>query len=164
MRVDVLELLSTIVFVVLKEENDKILYTIVMVGDGAYMVDGHLTKIRSDGNAPDYMAYHLEQDFENVWRSFHVISGETVGDVAIMTDGYDSFRLIENGMNRDLTVEEYEKVLDTLLLETKLMKSEAMLSRLLNILEKDMVGLFHYDDLTIVRYIKETFFQELNKL
>lgn len=145
------ELLSTIVFLI----NFGSKYTIVMVGDGAYMIDGHLTKIRSEGNAPDYLAYHLDEDFNKIWKSFHIISGETEGDIAIMTDGYDSFRKTENGMNRDLSSEEYENVLDTLLLEKKLIKSQAMLSRLLNILENEMPGLFHFDDLTIIRFIKD---------
>jgi hypothetical protein len=134
------EILSTIIFSI-TNFNTKESF-IVISGDGAYMFNGELLEI-DQNNTPDYIAYHLNETIENVWNTFHTKNLKDTKDLSLMSDGIFSFKK-EN-------ISSTEEPIKSLLIEDKLIKSEAMLPRICNILDKN--GYYHYDDLSIVRLI-----------
>ena len=71
-----------------------------------------------------------------------------------MSDGIESFKkLNEDNFNNWLTQDEHNFLVDKLLIDKKLLKSDAMLARKMNILENK--GYNHFDDLSIIRIIDE---------
>ena len=140
-----LEIVSTFIIAFVKENEA---YFIVS-GDGCIMVDNEEIKLESDNNAPDYLAYHLEENVNDVYekniKKFKFNSFEK--SISICSDGIYSFR--KPGEEK-LDVD--NKIIETLLLDDKLMGSDAMLARKYNILMKE--GYSNYDDLSIVRFIK----------
>ena len=117
------EILSTINFSVTKI-SDKNSF-VVLSGDGAYSINGELTNI-DQNNQPDYISYHLNEPFENVWETFTKKEFKNVEDISIMSDGIFSFK--------KEAITETEKPINSLLNEKKLIKSKAMLPRLRRIL------------------------------
>ena len=134
------EILSTIVFSITDLSTKESF--IIVSGDGAYMINEELVEV-DQNNQPDYIAYHLNKTFENVWSTFYTQNYSDVDDISVVSDGIFTFK--NEGI---LSIEE---PINSLLKEQKLIKSEAMLPRLCNILDRK--GYYHYDDLSIVRLI-----------
>ena len=93
------------------------------------------------GNAPNYMAYYLnDENIDRFMSSLFIQKTENFSDISICTDGIDTF-------NTSSEINAF----DFLIKDKSLIKSEAMLSRKCNILENK--GINHKDDFTIVRII-----------
>jgi len=140
---DPLELLSTVILTVIRDGRVFVLVS----GDGCfYISDGKSaeeTKIESPGNAPDYLAYHLNS-IEEALLSTKEYTFEMQKTFSICSDGIYSFTDKEK---KDVS----SRVIESLLYEETLIKSEAMLARKYNMLLKE--GYSNYDDLSIVRFI-----------
>lgn len=180
--VSVDEILSTLVLSVVKryeypdnlrleKDTNEIIYNdkkveydvcVALSGDGAYFIEGKLNVIDSAENKPDYISYHLNEGIGDAWRTMKIFN-HTVKDIsnfAVMSDGIESFKILnpETNINNWLTEEEEKFMIDKLLIDDKLIKSDAMLPRKMNILEKE--GYNHFDDLSIIRIIKDEVVQE----
>jgi hypothetical protein len=141
-----LELLSTIVFAVINPITDEA-YCVIS-GDGLIYVNGHSYE-RDDivNNAPDYMAVYTNPDHPGMLGSLMKFRIDNVKDLSVCSDGIDTF--LDGKGNRS----DKQYIRENLLEGDFLHKSEAMLSRRINILSKKD-KLIHYDDISIVRYIK----------
>lgn len=138
------EILSTVVFAIIDtRKNDA--YCIIS-GDGMIFVNGHPYEKVSKDNMPDYMAYYLNGEkpgFLGSLMKFHV---EDVKDLSVCSDGIGTF------LRGDGTRVENSIIYEKLLTGDFLQKSEAMLARRINLIEKNE-GFMHFDDISIVRYI-----------
>lgn len=138
------ELLSTFIFLIFDKEKSELIITIS--GDGSYIINDELVTI-DQNNQPNYLIYNINKIYNDIKKTFTISKYEGfVKNIAIMSDGIDSFKNSTNEFDNDLPV-------NKLLKENKLIKSEAMLSRILNILNKE--GYYNFDDLSIVRIINE---------
>jgi hypothetical protein len=137
------EILSTIVFSMIDLKSNETYF--LVSGDGMYSFNKILQKI-DQNNTPDYISYHLQEDFEKVWKTFTIkFFNDKIFDISVSSDGLDSYNEIEN---IDISP------IDSYLFQENFIKSEVMLSRVYNILENK--GFSHYDDLSIVRVIIST--------
>ena len=110
---------------------------------GAYMINDEIYNIEQN-NQPDYLSYHLLDDIDDIYKSFHIRKGfSQLKNFAVMSDGIYSFKK-DNNLDCIIPIKK-------LLRDDALINSEAMLPRICNILKND--GYNHYDDLTIVRLI-----------
>ena len=136
------EILSTIILTIIKDNNAYI----IVSGDGCLMVDKDEYKLESPENTPDYLAYHLSENVLDVYDlNIKKFAFENIEDnLAICSDGIYSFR----HPDQQYTIKD---VIECLLDDKSLLKSDAMLSRKYNILIKN--GFSNYDDLSIVRFI-----------
>lgn len=139
LELDELELLSTMVLAVIRDGNAYI----TVSGDGCVKYDETILIVESEDNAPDYLGHHIGNYKESIksLKEYEVTFKETL---SICSDGIFSFTN-ENKENMSLNV------IQSLLEDRALLKSEAMLARKYNLLLKE--GLVHYDDLSIVRFI-----------
>jgi hypothetical protein len=140
LMLDELELLSTAIIAVIREDKASV----IVSGDGVIIHEGKPIIIESEGNAPDYLAYH----FDNLAKAgesfkFYDFDLEDKG-LSICTDGMMSFR------NPD-PFAHMPRVSDFLLRDESLKTSEAMLGRKYNMLAKE--GYTNYDDVSIVRFM-----------
>ena len=134
------ELLSTIVFSMIDLSANE---TYILVsGDGVYSINKKIVRIEQD-NTPDYISYHLDEEFSQIWNTFHfAYFKEEIKDILVSSDGIDSYNNTKN---------EIVTHIDSLILDENFIRSEMMLSRTYNILENK--GFTHYDDLGIVRVL-----------
>ena len=139
------EILSTIVFAII-DLNTNSAYCLIS-GDGLIYVDGKKYEKISKDNMPDYLAYYTNYNIPNYRQSIYEFKVENVKDLSVCSDGIQSF-VDEKGIKVN---EEF--IFENLLKDNFLSKSEAMLSRKVNIIQKNYSYL-HFDDLSIVRYIK----------
>ena len=134
-----LEMLSTMILVVVEDNNAYVLVS----GDGCIYIDGKEIKIESPGNAPNYLAYHLENELDG-FLSLKEYNFKIEHTISVCSDGVYSF----TDKNKE---EATPRIIESLLFEENLIKSEAMLGRKYNLLLKE--GYSNYDDLSIVRFI-----------
>lgn len=135
-----MELLSTAIIAVARGNKASISVS----GDGLIVQEGKPIVIESEGNAPDYLAYHFDKLAEALETlQFYDFDIEDKG-FSICSDGMLSFR------NPD-PMAHMPRVSDFLLRDESLKASEAMLARKYNLLVKE--GYTHYDDLSIVRFM-----------
>lgn len=138
-----LEIVSTFILTIIKDDQAYV----IVSGDGCIIVDKDEYKLESIGNAPDYLAYHLNENVIDVYKNNvkKFIFNNIKNGLSICSDGIYSFRNVEP------TVSATKDVIEDLLHDKMLLKSDAMLSRKYNILVKN--GYSNYDDLSIVRFI-----------
>lgn len=138
-----LELVSTMIICIIRGNEVYILSS----GDGVIKVDDKLIILESKENAPDYLAYYLDEvdTAKGMLEHTNQYSFTFEKDVSICTDGICSFR---DSIKSDVT----SHVIDSLLNDRTLLGSEAMLSRRFNILSK--LGYRNFDDVGIVRFIR----------
>lgn len=140
-----LEIVSTFIIVFIRDNKA---YFIVS-GDGCIMVDEQEIKIESEQNAPNYLAYHLDNSdvfdvYENNIKKYQF---DNFNDsISICSDGIYSFRKKDED---DCT----PTIIQNLLIDKNLIISDAMLARKYNVLIKQ--GYSNYDDLSIIRFIKQ---------
>ena len=139
LELETLELLSTMILAVVRKDKAYILVS----GDGCVLVDDEEYKIESPGNAPDYLAYHLDR-LREAQESMKTYDVTFTKSLSICTDGIYSFT-DEN--KEDVSY----SVIKALLKDETLLKSDAMLARKYNLLTKADVT--NYDDLSIIRFI-----------
>lgn len=141
LQLDTLEVLSTMIICFIQDNK----VDVYIIGDGCVKIDDRHFKYESEGNAPDYPAYHVN---DSILLGDYVKELHTtfVKDVSICSDGIYSFK------GPDLTTDYFSVVDEKLLQDVSLINSEAMLGRKYNMLTKQ--GLSNYDDISIVRFIK----------
>lgn len=122
---------------------------IIVIGDGAVYQDGQL-HVFDQENRPDYLGYHLEEDFENWFaQQKQQIFIDDFQNLSISSDGILSFAPFDG--------ETYLNTLDPihfLLDDPQYAEKENMLEKKVRILEKEY-GLKPMDDLAIIRLVKE---------
>jgi len=145
LMLDEKELLTTLIIVLYhKKEKQGIVLT---VGDGIVCINGKIFDYDRD-NKPDYLAYHLKENFENWYgNQTQKIFFNDLNDVSIATDGISSFI---NVKKKDHS-EEINPT-DYLLLDKTNIDSEEMLNMKLKKLEH-YYGMKPTDDLAIIRII-----------
>ncbi|WP_440132951.1 protein phosphatase 2C domain-containing protein [Chitinophaga sancti] len=126
------EMLTTII-VFLLDHNAG---TGLIVGDGVVSIDGEVTIFEQD-NKPDYLGYHLQEDFEIWYTKQAIMNVASFKDLSISTDGISSFMALEGG----------ETDLDPI---AYLLFDSGVLEKKLKYLEHQ-VGLRPTDDLAIIR-------------
>lgn len=138
LMLDTLEILSTMVFAVVRGGQAYILVS----GDGCIMTEDQHVKIESEGNAPDYLAYHLIRKSEALLavKEYELFFKDSL---SICSDGIYSFTKDREDMSQEVT--------DSLLKDKSFLKSDAMLARKYNLLTKE--GITNYDDLSIIHFI-----------
>lgn len=136
------ELLSTLILMV--ADTAKLHTCIVIIGDGSVAEGGKIHRF-DHSDRPDYLAYHLSERFES-WFPGHTqrLDVQDFDDIAIATDGIDSFATLTRHVPPNLDVPAY------LLLDTSLADQDGMLDMKLKLLA-NQYGLHPADDLSIIR-------------
>ncbi len=142
LMLDTLELLSTLIMMLYNDDTQEAF--VISIGDGFVMINGEIHEIDQD-NRPDYLAYHLGEDFEE-WYAHqqHIFFVDRPEEIALSTDGVDTFQ----GLRPRLP--EGFKVLDYLLLDREFEQNANMLGKKCNILETKY-GLLPADDVSVIR-------------
>ena len=150
------ELLSTMIFGVLDVTNDK--GYIVFIGDGMATINNEIVII-DQNNTPDYLAYYLDLkiSLDDFWINHcKVKMFSKIEDISIASDGILSYQRKYQNEAGIFTIDNSqvpsEIAIKSLCQNNDLIKSEVMLPRKHNILERD--GYFHSDDVSIVRIIQ----------
>lgn len=104
------ELLSTLLLGIIDTQNHSA--EVLVLGDGLVCYNGQLIEFEQ-GDKPDYLAYHLSEDFEE-WYSQQKqrLSLSSIKDLSISTDGIFTFK---NLMNKSKQLPEQE-IIHTLLI------------------------------------------------
>lgn len=146
LMLDEKELLSTLIILIYDIKKDK--GFILAIGDGIICINGNITEFDRN-NKPDYLAYHLHEDFET-WYSClsQKISFNHLDDVSIATDGISSFSKIKK-----TDPDEVINFMEYLMIDQKNNDTEDMLNKKLKQLEHQY-GIKPTDDLAIIRMIK----------
>jgi hypothetical protein len=146
LMLDEKELLTTLILLLYDTKKNE--GVILCIGDGLVYINGEITEFERD-NKPDYLAYHLKENFENWYENqTQKIFFNDLEDVCIATDGISSFITVKK-------TDHDEKInpIDYLLLDKTNIDSEEMLSMKLKKLEH-YYGLKPTDDLAIIRILK----------
>ena len=141
------ELLSTLILGVINSKLREA--NIIVIGDGLISINGELKEF-DQKNKPDYIGYHINEDFEN-WMISQTqnLTATNIEDLSISTDGIYSFRKFD--LEEYSNIEEYE-IIDILLNQRYLVDNERMLLNNLLKIEKEY-GLKPTDDISIIRVI-----------
>lgn len=146
LMLDEKELLSTLIILVYDITKDE--GFILTIGDGVVCINGNITEFDRN-NRPDYLAYHLYEDFEEWYsRQSQKLFFDCLDDVSIATDGILSFSKIKKTNS-----EEMINFAEYLMIDRQNSETEEMLNRKLKQLEHQY-GVKPTDDLAIVRIIK----------
>lgn len=143
---DKYDLLSTLILLIWDELQNA--GHVLVIGDGLVYHDGQVHHF-DQGNQPDYLGYHLEEDFE-AWfaqqnQQLHIPDFQ---NLSICSDGILSFAPFDNGV--------YPGAPDPIhfLLESRQHEEKIkMLDKKVSILEKEY-GVKPTDDLAIIRLMK----------
>lgn len=147
MMLDEKELLTTLIILLYHEKENK--GVVLSIGDGIVCINGKITEFDSD-NKPYYLAYHLNENFENWYAGLHQkIFFNELSDVSIATDGLLSFSKVKKTESQ-----ENINCIDYLLLDRSQDETEEMLNKKLKRLEHHY-GVKPTDDLAIIRIIKK---------
>jgi len=123
--------------------------TIIVIGDGAVYQDGQL-HVFDQENRPDYLGYHLEEDFESWFaQQKQLIHVKGFENLSISSDGILSFAPFDDG-EYPLTPNPVYFLLE----DAQFVENENMLDKKVRILEKQH-GLKPMDDLAIIRLVKD---------
>lgn len=141
------ELLTTLILAIVDRRGPQA--EVLVVGDGLVACDEEI-KTFDQENKPDYLGYHLRENFSDWWNlQTQRIRCTDFLDLALTTDGILSFRPFSPDPYRPVSDEE----ITTFLLTTRDEgDSETMYRRKLLYI-RDEFGLEPTDDLTVVRYI-----------
>ncbi|NML69744.1 protein phosphatase 2C domain-containing protein [Chryseobacterium sp. RP-3-3] len=147
LMLDEKELLSTLVILLYNSKENK--GVVLSIGDGVISINGKITEFDRD-NKPDYLAYHLHEDFEEWYAHQHQkIFFDHLSDISIATDGILTFTKIKKTDN-----EEQINIVEYLMTDQSYHDTEEMLNRKLKKLEHHY-GLKPTDDLAMIRIIRE---------
>lgn len=147
LMLDEKELLSTLTILLYNKKENK--GVILAIGDGLICINGKITEFDRD-NKPDYLAYHLNKDFETWYSNQHQkIFFDDLKDISIATDGILTFSNIKKTDHN-----EEINVIDYLLIDQSNHDTEEMLNMKLKKLEH-YYGLKPTDDLAIIRITKD---------
>lgn len=139
------ELLSTLVLGLLDLNGQSA--EIIAIGDGLVYCDGKAYEFEQ-GDKPDYLGYHLNEDFEEWFRTqTQRLSLEQFSDLSISTDGIFTFKHFDGGEYPSLSASD---IIDGLLVDDQWQDYEMMLKKKVLELEREY-GLSPSDDLAIIR-------------
>ena len=148
LSLETLELLSTLILGVYDERTKEA--EIITIGDGLIVHNGNIIEYEQ-GDKPDYLAYHLQENFTVWYENFtQKLSLKNVEDLSIMTDGIYTFKRL--GKSTDY--EETSKMIDYLSIDKNATNHEDMLKGKMIFLEKENL-LKPMDDLAIIRIINQ---------
>lgn len=138
------ELLSTLIVGLVDLEKKNAL--IHCIGDGIIYHQGQWIEF-DQNDRPDYLAYHLDEDFEQYYKTQNqILTLKNIKDLSICTDGILSFRSFDLGHYPDIS----SQAILHCLLDTSV--SSASLKQKLLTLEQDY-GLRPTDDLSIIQLV-----------
>jgi len=139
------ELLTTLILAIVDTSGAEA--EIIAIGDGVINVDGQITEI-DQGNKPDYLGYHLREDFDDWWAGQRQrYSTQDFLNLTLATDGVLTFRAFSHDSYRPVREED---LLRYLLDERMDEESEYMIRKQILYIENTF-GLRPTDDLTVVR-------------
>jgi hypothetical protein len=122
---------------------------IVIIGDGVIACDEEIVEFNHD-NKPDYLGYHLTEDFEDYWNGLtQRISAVDFLDLAMASDGVFSFKPYSYDSYRPVTEDE---LLTFLLVDRDEGPTENTYRRKLMYISSTF-GLKPSDDVTVVRIL-----------
>ncbi|MFZ4930951.1 protein phosphatase 2C domain-containing protein [Chryseobacterium sp. Mn2064] len=102
LMLDEKELLSTLIILFYDHSQNKGI--ILSIGDGIVCINGEITEFDRD-NKPDYLAYHLNKNFEEWYKSLHQkIHFDHLDDVSIATDGILTFSQVKKQILMNLSM------------------------------------------------------------
>jgi len=144
LSLSVAEVLSTLILMIYDTDlKNGIIFT---AGDGLLSIDGVINSIDQD-NTPDYIAYHLHEDFEEWFKSQkNIFRFDKPNDISISSDGIETFMNVPKENSGDILPVEY------LLKDAQFQNNQLMLKRKLNILETKY-GYKPADDISIIRIL-----------
>ncbi|UKB78668.1 protein phosphatase 2C domain-containing protein [Chryseobacterium sp. MEBOG07] len=146
LMLDEKELLTTLIILVYDITADEGL--VLTIGDGVVCINGNITEFDRN-NKPDYLAYHLHENFEDWYSGLsQKIFFDHLDDVSIATDGISSFSKIKKTDS-----DEGINFMQYLMIDQQNNDTEEMLNRKLKQLEHQY-GVKPTDDLAIIRMIK----------
>jgi hypothetical protein len=138
-----IDLLATILILIVdKKTNTAIL---LAVGDGLVCCDGILEEFEYE-NKPDYLAYHLNEDFESWYNLQTVRQFDNFQDISICTDGIFTFAKFDNEKYPAINFD----IFDYLLKGKEESANLEILKKKIRHIEKEY-GLAATDDLAIIR-------------
>jgi len=139
------ELLTTLILLVYNSNTQT--GVVLVIGDGLVNINGTTMEFDQD-NKPDYIGYHLSEDFET-WYAMQkqIIHFNKLKDVTIATDGITTFTAIKH-VKTGVAIDP----LDFLTNEATGSDNTEMLNMKLKALE-NIHGLKPTDDLGVVRVI-----------
>jgi hypothetical protein len=140
------ELLTTLLLMIVNTESKQ--GQIVVVGDGLVCINGQFTEYEQD-NRPDYLGYHLGEDFE-AWygKQTQILRFDTIMDVSIATDGIFTFAKYDKQVYN-----QQKDPIEYLLTDAQDADLDHMLNKKFLFLEQQC-GLKPTDDLGIIRLIQ----------
>jgi len=142
------DLLSTLIIGIIDTNNAKA--ELLTIGDGLICVDGVLTEY-DQGNIPDYLAYHLSEDFDSWYDSIEQRKSiSQFRDLSICTDGIFTFKNFENKYKEKAQSE----IINYLLIDREWEEFDNFLDRKVRCL-KDNDKHHVTDDLAIVRVLNK---------
>lgn len=147
LMLDEKELLTTLIILIYNEKDNEGI--VLSIGDGVVCINGNITEFDRD-NKPDYLAYHLNENFEDWYMSLQQkILFNELNDVSIATDGLLTFSKVKKTESQEkINFEDY------LLIDQSYDDTEDMLNKKLKRLEHHY-GVKPTDDLAIIRIIKK---------
>ncbi|MFK7810540.1 MAG: protein phosphatase 2C domain-containing protein [Saprospiraceae bacterium] len=139
------ELLSTLVIALVNHKKCKA--ELLTIGDGLICCNGVTTEFDQD-NEPDYLGYHLEEDFD-IWykKQTQFLPLENIRKLSISTDGIYTF---ESTVNENPIQEDIPNLQEYFFNNNDFINNENMLSKKL-ILLKNELSISPNDDFSIVR-------------
>jgi hypothetical protein len=146
LHLDYRELLTTLIIMLFDKDTQEGI--ILIIGDGFVNVNGKTFEFEQD-NKPDYLGFHLSDDFETFYHSQQQkIYFDKIADITISTDGIFTFEKLKSyKSSEDINVTEF------LTIEKTGSESDEMLNLKLKILENNY-GLIPCDDFSLIRVIK----------
>jgi hypothetical protein len=82
------ELVSTLILMIYDSKQE--FAHIISVGDGTIVINNEIHRIEQQ-NMPDYLVYHLKEDFSSFYKKMNYFQIQSPTNLAISTDGVDSF-------------------------------------------------------------------------
>lgn len=144
LKLDKLELLSTLIIGVVDSKTYS--GEFIAIGDGLIYHDGKYVEYNQH-NMPDYLAYHLNEDFETWYQGQKQrLSLNSFTDLSLCTDGILAFI---DGTTL-FGIKNLKAAMDFVVEDTKNWKQENVLQKKVEFLEHQQ-NIVPYDDLTIVR-------------
>jgi hypothetical protein len=142
------ELLTTIIIGLI--DSDRQTGEFLTIGDGVICNDGQITEYEQN-NKPDYLAYHLDKDFDRWFESQkQKLSIKKFKDLSICTDGIFTFKNLEDKNNQ---MSESE-IIEFLLKDIEGEEFDNFLDRKIKYLQDEKMHIVT-DDLSIIRLITE---------
>lgn len=147
LMLDEKELLTTLIILLYDAAENKGI--ILSIGNGVVCINGIITEFDRD-NKPDYLAYHLNENFNNWYESQNQkMFFDCINDISIATDGILTFSKIKK-IDSDNMINPVEY----LMIDQTGNNTDEMLNQKIKKLEHHY-GMKPTDDLAIIRLIKK---------